>query len=252
MKKINLINGGFPGTTKTFQHLAEMTEQVAAAVAQMAGRDRVIISGVEFVDGLMSSGWVVIDGELYPFVGGNENSHVRIVENVEQVQYLADTDNNGIGDMVDAYFNRFALFTSVAEGNIPFAEFERYENLVGGVSRSGTFSLIPSTVSFFVTGDFTGVANNDLADAPGQQAANALLFQIEFEEIDTDYDVIFLPIDPQTEELTGSTLLVSALGLEYFVFNKTNTSFDFILQSADLPIFLQPGQANFQINLIKK
>lgn len=193
MKKINLQPGGFPMTTKTFKHLTEMTEQVAAVVAKMAGNNNVIISGVQEVNGVITNGWIVVDGELYPFVGGPANTYVRISQNVEQVQYLVDNDNNGIGDFVDAYINRFATFSSVAQGNIPFEDFVRYEDINTNVIKSGVIEINTSTLTgSVISGDFTSVQ----IIAINGYSINFIYqyYAIHFEEVHQDYDVIINPV----------------------------------------------------------
>ena len=134
MKKINVEGGGFPGTSRTWRHIAEMIEQVASAFSQLVGTNA-IVEGVEVNNGNATAGIVVINGEIYPFDAGVVKSHVEIVEIIDQTQYLKDEDGDGNGDMVDTYFDRKAVFTDLANGTqasrqIPFSDFKRLTEYV--------------------------------------------------------------------------------------------------------------------------
>lgn len=187
MKTLQLEGGGFPLTTKTLEQLRDMAEQIAHVVSQMAGNDKVIISGVEEQGtGLYSDGWVVIEGELLPFVGGALGTHIAVIEAVEQAQYLKDDDNNGIGDFVDAYFERYATFSDVATNNHLFEDFVRYESLYGGVLKSGEVIVNPFSNNITVTGDFTNAVFLVVDD----QFDGFTHFKIEFEELLDEYHIL--------------------------------------------------------------
>lgn len=243
MKKIYLENGGFPLTTKTIKHLADMTEQVAAVVSQMAG-DNVIVSGVVEDNGSASDGWVVIAGELFPFVGGQINTHVRIVEEIEQSQYLKDDNNDGVGDFVDAYFNRYATFTAVTEGNIPFADFERYENLRGGVLKSGIAGVeLINQTSTIISGNLQTITFKN-AD---WQTANFFPFEVTFDELSDEYTVLI-------NQVHDSDTFFHPIFFN--VYDKTSTSFKFYCYALQQDSFSALGNSGsntkFEINLIKK
>lgn len=129
MKKINVEGGGFPGTSRTWRHIAEMVEQVALAFSKVVGTNA-IIEGIEITSGNATEGFVIIDGEIYPFDAGAVGTHVEIYEDIDQVQYLKDEDNDGSGDLIDTYFDRRARFTDTATGNIPFSDFARLSRYV--------------------------------------------------------------------------------------------------------------------------
>lgn len=135
MKKINVEGGGFPGTSRTWRHIAEMIQQVADMAASVTG-DNTIITGVNNVGGTISDGIVVIGGEIYPFEGGAAKTHVEIIEQIDQTQYLKDLNGDGTGDMIDTYFNRYARLTNTASGNIALQNFTRLQTQLELSKRS--------------------------------------------------------------------------------------------------------------------
>jgi len=221
--------------------MAEMTEQVAAVVAKVAGNNNVIVSGVQIVGPptTLTDGWVVIGGELYPFFGGGGfGSHIRIVQNVEQVQYLVDNDNNGIGDFVDAYINRYAIPTFTADGNIPLSDFVRYEDLRSDVLRNGILSINPADQTGLVSGDF-----NDLEISTN--SSNLYTYcRIYFPEVQQDYHVLITP-------LSMNSILSSFFPIEYAVSLQNETSFRIGFRMTDVN-FITLGNRRFEITLIKK
>lgn len=253
MKTLQLEGGGFPLNTKTFEQLRDMAEQLAHVVSQMAGTDKVIISGLEDQGAdVYSDGWIVIEGELLPFVGGALGTHVTIIESVEQAQYLKDDDNNGIGDFVDAYIERYATFSNVATDNHLFDDFVRYEDLNGGVLKSGSLIFVGNTNTAIVGGDFIGVQTFSLNLLNGLPATKHALLKIDFEDIHSNYDVFVTNTDPSISFAQSPAILQSSINLETFVFNKSNTSIYILLASKDQLISNLMAQANFQITLIRK
>ena len=112
MKKIHVEGGGFPGTSKTWRFIAEMIQQNADVASAIAG-DNVIVSGCEVVNDIAADGIIIINGEMFPFIGGNvsDNPYITITENIETTQYLKDDDGDGQGDTIDTYFDRVAVLT---------------------------------------------------------------------------------------------------------------------------------------------
>lgn len=210
MKSLHLESGGYPGTIKTLKQLRDMTEQVAHVVSQMCG-NLVIVSGVEDQGGgVYSDGWVVIDGELLPFVGGALNTHVTIVETVEQVQYLKDEDNNGIGDFVDAYTERYATFTDVATDNYLFQDFVRYEDTNSEIIRFGILRYFPA-----LGDDLQALVDFGTGtELPGDTASD-IKFEIDFEEVAYDYHVLIT----ERQISNNPTLLIPQ------IVQKSNNSF---------------------------
>lgn len=246
MKSLHLESGGFPLTTKSLEQLRDMTEQLAHVVGQMAGSDKVIVSGVEIIsDDVLSPGWILIDGELLPFIGGSENAYITIVENVEQVQYLKDEDNNGIGDFVDAYIERYATFTDVATDNYLFDDFIRYD-AISDVIKSGFILVYTlSSNSFAIgTGDFTNVEK-----LPSVGLTNDVRYLVEFEQTNYLYDCIAV-IQAISISANGPKLISAPF--IYGIYNKLPSSFEIVLKGVTVDITNSTQPLAFQISLIKK
>jgi microcystin-dependent protein len=121
MNKIEVLGGGFPGTSKTWRFIRDMINEVHD-VAVALGGDNCIVKGCEVVNGVAADGIVIINGESYPFQGGDVGVNVEIVEAVEQVTYFTDADIDGQADLLDAYFERYARF---AAAGTPWADLKR-------------------------------------------------------------------------------------------------------------------------------
>lgn len=121
MNKIEVLGGGFPGTSKTWRFIRDMINEVHD-VAVALGGDNCIVKGCEVVNGVAADGIVIINGESYPFQGGDVGVNVEIVEAVEQVTYFTDADIDGLADLLDAYFERYARF---AAAGTPWADLKR-------------------------------------------------------------------------------------------------------------------------------
>lgn len=109
MNKIQVLGGGFPGTSKTWRFIRDMINEVHELSTALGG-DNCIVKGCEINNNIATDGIIIIAGEVYPFQGGAVQTHVEIVETVEQVEYFADGDGDGQADLNDAYFERYARF----------------------------------------------------------------------------------------------------------------------------------------------
>ena len=185
MKKINVEGGGFPGTSRTWRHIAEMIEQVGSAFSQLLG-NKAIIEGVEVNNGNATAGIVVIDGEIYPFDAGAVKSHVKIVESVDQTQYLKDEDGDGSGDNIDTYFDRRAVFTNTAAGNIPFSDFKRLNEYVELSKR-----IPPKQTALPYYGSLNDIPEGwQLCDGSNGTPDLSGMFVVGYDPADTDHDEV--------------------------------------------------------------
>lgn len=88
MNSINFNQeGGAPIDLDVFAFMQNTYTSAIAGLAGMAG-NYAIISGCDLVSGVVSDGYVVIDGEVLPFKGGILGAKVKIVEQVTQVIFL--------------------------------------------------------------------------------------------------------------------------------------------------------------------
>lgn len=96
------------------------------ALARMAGTDNVIITGLKVVNGSASDGYILKDGDLVRFVGGQVAANYVI-------EVVAQEKANEDGELYERYFTKTARFGS-GVGSYQFAQLVRAEtltNLVG-------------------------------------------------------------------------------------------------------------------------
>lgn len=127
-KRIDLTKTeGFPFTQDTFDFMQQSYRDSVAAMAGMIG-NLVIVTGVADLGASWGDGWVVIDGELLPFVGGVKAARV-IVEEVTADETFADATVKTV------YYTRRARLSG-AGGNL-FTDFVRLAELQTILADSG-------------------------------------------------------------------------------------------------------------------
>ena len=107
--------GGFPISQNTLAFLQQSYRDAFAALAAYFG-DFVILSGVTDLGANYSDGWVCINGELVPFIGGTKASNIVITETVVG-KLFAD------GSTKNVWYTRSASCAS--SGGTPFTSFTR-------------------------------------------------------------------------------------------------------------------------------
>ena len=133
-KRINIAASGFPGTNKTWRFIQEAFAEPLGALAQLAG-NFTIVSGMEpsFSASPMgvsySNGFVSINGEILPFVGGTHQAQCTIIETVENATYDADINNDGILDNLPTYITRYVTFGSGGVSTFNFSQLKRLKTI---------------------------------------------------------------------------------------------------------------------------
>jgi hypothetical protein len=123
MNRIDLTKlAGFPGGQKTFKFLQDNYSDGLGAIAKFIGNKK-IITGVENVGGIVSDGWVVIDGELLFFQGGAVGTKIIVVETAD-VTPVTFAD----GSTQNVYFTRKATF-GTGVGEFLYSELTRLQPL---------------------------------------------------------------------------------------------------------------------------
>jgi len=125
MNYIEVLGGGFNGTSKTWRFIRDMIVEVHDLATALGG-ENCIVKGCEVNNGVAAEGIVIIAGEVYPFIGGAVKGFVKVVEAVEPVEYFTDSDGDGQGDLIDGYFNRHVEF---ADAGTPFSDLKRISSL---------------------------------------------------------------------------------------------------------------------------
>jgi len=116
-----VLGGGFPGTSKTWRFMRDMINEVHDLAVALGG-ETCIVKGCEVNNGVVADGILIVNGEALPFQGGALGANVEIVEAVEQVAYFNDAEGDGIADVNDAYFERYARF---GVAGTPWSDFKR-------------------------------------------------------------------------------------------------------------------------------
>jgi len=111
--------GGFPFTQYTAKWMQDSYREALKGLAAMIG-SKVIVSGVDVVNNVASNGWIAVNGELLPFIGGNVAASVVITET---------TENRTFEDNIDktVYYKKQASFGN--PGNFPFTDLKRIGTL---------------------------------------------------------------------------------------------------------------------------
>lgn len=112
--------GGFPLTQHTLQYMQESYLNTLSALAAYVG-DSVIVSGMLENSGNVADGWVIISGELMPFLGGVKQSTVVVI--TETGDEVFEDDNTRT-----VYFKKYARFGA---GDITYSDLKRLSTLSG-------------------------------------------------------------------------------------------------------------------------
>lgn len=109
MDNIKFKSGGFPFETFTVDFLQNQTKMVQN-LAALGGSDTYILSGVKTEGNNVTDGIIVYKGEILSFKGGVKSTSVTIIENIEEVEYNVDENEDGLRDKKEAYVKRHVEF----------------------------------------------------------------------------------------------------------------------------------------------
>lgn len=127
MNHIEVQGGGFPGTSLTWRFIRDMIKEVHELAVALAGNN-CIVTGCELVNGQVSPGILIIEGEAVPFAGGElpQNTTLVISQAVTPADYFQDEEGDGQADSIDTYFSRYATF---GDGGVDLFDLKRLEPL---------------------------------------------------------------------------------------------------------------------------
>jgi hypothetical protein len=131
-KRIDLTNlEGFPLTQNTLDHIQKSFRDTFAGLSALLG-DYVIVTGVADLGANYSDGWVAINGELLPFVGGVKAAQIVIEETVVAKEF-AD------GSSKDVWYTRVAK-CGVAGGTVvgTFVRLSTIKSIVASLAQLNT------------------------------------------------------------------------------------------------------------------
>lgn len=120
------LTGGFPFDERVCAIMQGMS-QMAGAAAFLGGK-QYILSGCDQVGGDVTDGFIVIDGEVLPFIGGAVQEKVVISEAANPLNFFDGTVNN-------VEFIRSASFGDDGETNYLWADFKRNTPTNGLLAR---------------------------------------------------------------------------------------------------------------------
>ena len=127
MKQLDFSQlNGWPASVSTFKFIQEQMLQLQ--MLSLLGGNTYILQGCQDAAGITGDGWVVIAGEVLPFVGGATQTNVVVVETVVDRSFF---ENIGI---LPYYRNRAATFGTAAT-QYTWADFERNDPGNGLVKR---------------------------------------------------------------------------------------------------------------------
>lgn len=148
MKKIDFnIKAGFPVSTDTLEFMQQSIQQVEQASS--LGGNLCVLRGCANVGGIVSDGFVTINGEVLPFVGGNVQTKVIIVDNIGNRIFFSGANN-------PYYHNRYATFG--VTGN-PLTEFLWADFKINNPTN-GVLARLDKLEAMWVPGDIKELACN--------------------------------------------------------------------------------------------
>ena len=132
-KRIDLTNlGGFPMTQFTLSEMQDSYRNALSALSKFIG-DKTILYGVEIVGVNVTSGWISVNGELMPFVGGPLNTQVYITDLPGVDRTFEDTT------VYPVYFTKTA--TCALLGSFDFADLKTLD----------TYKVLQTTLETLLT-----------------------------------------------------------------------------------------------------
>lgn len=173
------FTGGFPLTNERLEFMQDAQNKAISQLTRLAGTGKLIIEGVEVSGGNVSSGVIIIDGEIIAFEGGAFNARVAVFETEGEVPYNEDIDQDGNLDRKPADIIRVAR--CAASGGIESFNFDdlvRVPNLKSlnpmvGEMKQGIFD-----VNNLPSGWFLCDGTNGTPDLRGRAMIGAGAYQV--------------------------------------------------------------------------
>jgi microcystin-dependent protein len=146
MDRIKLFSGGFPLTVDRLNFLQDTYSKAISQVTKMAGSGNLIIDGLILDDTVtpsqVSSGVIVIDGEILEFRSSDYNNTVSIYEEVVNVPYNEDLNQDTILDLKAADTVRFAICGTGGASSFLYSSLTRVSNLIQLMPKVGDVKMI--------------------------------------------------------------------------------------------------------------
>ncbi|MEM8506251.1 MAG: hypothetical protein AAF717_00415 [Bacteroidota bacterium] len=186
MNRYDIAGAGFPADNETWMFIQTMITELGQ-LALLGGQDY-ILSGCQESGGNITDGWMVLNGQIVPFLQTPIGPTVTVIESVESVTYLEDLNPaDGQGDTKDTYFRQTALITDVpGVYSIPWANLERVEDILSVQKAKvpvGTIVMWAGAINDLPEGWFLCDGTNETPNLSGK-------FIVGYDFLDSDYDEI--------------------------------------------------------------
>lgn len=221
MNKVTLVNNGFPATNKTWRFMQEGLRDAIDGITSALG-EKVILTGVVVDGSTVSNGFIILNGEIFKFIGGALSTTVTIDQTIEQVGYKTQIDEETLTN-ADAYVTRTARCGTGGINTFNFSELVRLTRLqdvfVPVQATELIFGLIKlATLSEVLTGTV-----NDKAVTPQnlhqylQQYINVLHKGSQYigDVDDNDLRTIYIPELNTSNYMVLGSLRVSTATTDY-------------------------------------
>lgn len=230
-KRIDFTNlGGLPVDQDTLAFMQASYRDALGALANLCG-NKTILFGVETVGGNTSNGWIVVDGELMPFIGGATGTGVVITETSVSLPF-------------DDGQSRAVEFTKIAQFGTPqtfaFSELTRIGTLKQ--MRADLTDAIDDianhthTFASLTENPFKGFGSFDLGNVPASDGYYTINFPVA--QPDANYRIIGtmrgknsnLDFDNDVSWVVGKfTTAGFELGVREYVPAAQNLAFDYMI-----------------------
>lgn len=142
--------GGFPLTQDALDFMQQAYQEAIAGLAKLAG-DAVIVSGMTDNGSAVTDGWILYNGELLPFAGGNKQTYFIITDTTGTETFEDDS-------VKTVYHTRQAKFGS-GSGQIAYSSLTRLDSIKALQSGLNGLSTSLDNLSNALTAHKNDVAN---------------------------------------------------------------------------------------------
>lgn len=202
MNSLNLNQlGGLPFTQPDLKWLQDNYSSAFAAIANLIG-DKVIVSGMVEAGGNVTNGWIALNGELIPFVGGAIGTGEYVINEVITNRTFND------GGSKPVRISRVAQFS--AGGAYLYSDLVRIATLKEGMPKTGDIKEIYcDNVYMDANFDGDGYGINErvgwriLSKAYPATAGKTF---VNYDEADDDFDTLLATGGEKEVELTENEL----------------------------------------------
>lgn len=185
MDKYTAQGDGFPADNEFLMLIQSIVGEVAN-LAALGGADY-ILKGCVNTAGTVSSGFMVLNGEVVRFQGGAIGTEVTIIETVENATYLEDiSPADGQGDSKPTYFYRTAQFGNTGVYTVDWADLSRINPIVElqkAATPVGAIVMWAGSIGSIPTGWALCDGTNSTPNLSGK-------FIVGYDSADADYNAI--------------------------------------------------------------